>query len=314
MKKEEGDVDGTDLLALGLTASGTRVLSTIAEGLQPGVAATLNDIWRGLIGDRVRQWQTRRLVLALEGTAEFMKKRGIDLQKARPLPNGELYLMFDGAAKCDDDEVTALWSGLLASALDPDRQQEPKTRIVNVLSRLDGESVILFRLLAEFRRARATDFDPELTVLSAAKQKTADEQKAWRERIARAQQASIAWTNEASELLWGVLEDHNLTSEAEQEAATLTLRSLGLIRARPREVPRQRDPWVGSSDPRDAPAAVSQLDKDVRKIITSENDRESKPAFQRGYYGVQRNYLLTRLGISVSEACGLDVKSDARLD
>lgn len=302
------------MVPLGLTAGGAQVLAAVARGLQPGFYATLNDVWGGLVGDRVRHWRTKRLVLLVEGTVELLKSKGIDPQNARALPDGELFQIFEGASKCTDDEVSSLWSGLLASALDPNREQLSKTRVANVLSRMDGESAVLFRLLAEFRRARGLDFDPELVSVSASSLQTEDERSKHRARLASVQEQIDVWNKDAEERLRQALTDNRLLKPADQESATLMLVSLGLIRLRPRSPDRLQEAFGAKLDYRDAPGAVAELDKRVRKIADSENDRDRKPALEFRYQGVQRNYILTKLGVSVADECGLEVEMRALLD
>lgn len=99
--------------------SAARVLEKVVGGAADGLVATSANIFGGLIGDSLREWRTRNLVRHLATTADFLKAKGIPIDKARALPMGELYSMFEEASKQDEPSVSSLWAGLLANAMNP---------------------------------------------------------------------------------------------------------------------------------------------------------------------------------------------------
>lgn len=84
-----------------------------------GAVSLAGEIFGGLFGDRVREWRTRNLVASLSKTADFLRAKGVQLDRARVLPMGEAYAMFENASKQADPSITDLWAGLLANAMDP---------------------------------------------------------------------------------------------------------------------------------------------------------------------------------------------------
>jgi Abortive infection alpha len=105
------------------------------------------DIFGGLIGDRVRQWRNRNLINSLAKTADILKEKGIPLDKAKVLPMGEAYAMFENASKQDEPAVSDLWAGLLANAMDPDSDTTIEPALVETLKSFSGCEAALMEFL-----------------------------------------------------------------------------------------------------------------------------------------------------------------------
>lgn len=120
-----------------------------------GVMDIGGNIVGGLIGDRIREWRTRNLVDQLAETARRLKEKGVDLEKARSLPLGETYAIFEEASKQDDLEVQALWSGLLANAMDPSSEVSIDAPFVASLCGFGRAEAMVLRFVGYYWRERA---------------------------------------------------------------------------------------------------------------------------------------------------------------
>ena len=107
-----------------------------------GIGSTIADIFGGLVGDRVRQWRTRNLVTGLAATAHYLRVKGIPLDKARALPDGEMFTMFENLSKQDDPDLVALWSGLLANAVSPDSEMVLEPILIETLKQISGGEAV----------------------------------------------------------------------------------------------------------------------------------------------------------------------------
>lgn len=102
----------------------------------------------GLIGDRIHNWRQRNLVSFLERTVNHIQSKGIDLDKARALPDGELYAIFRGASKADEPDVQEMWAALLATALNETEEHVEITRYAATLEQLTGTEARLLDFLS----------------------------------------------------------------------------------------------------------------------------------------------------------------------
>lgn len=107
------DPENSDMAQLPSQAA-IQVAMAASDGFSSGLKGTVQDVWGGLIGDRVRQWRQRNLIVVLEKTADFLKAKGIDLNNARALPDGALYLLFESSSKVEEPDLQNLWANLLA--------------------------------------------------------------------------------------------------------------------------------------------------------------------------------------------------------
>ena len=121
-EKTEGTVAGPKLVLLEseIEKQAGLVAGRIAGRTADGFMDIAGNIVGGLMGDRVREWRTRNLVSSLSRTADFLKAKGVPLDKTKALPMGEAYAMFEEASKQDDPTVQEMWAALLANAMDAD--------------------------------------------------------------------------------------------------------------------------------------------------------------------------------------------------
>jgi hypothetical protein len=109
----------------------------------------------GLFGDRIREWRTRNLVSALSKTADFLKAKGIPLDKAKALPMGEAYAMFEESSKQDDPALQEMWSALLANAMDATSGVAIDPAFVSTLKIMGGAEAHVLRFVRDFARGRS---------------------------------------------------------------------------------------------------------------------------------------------------------------
>lgn len=143
---EEGH-DLIDLVAPVVSKAALQVLSAVAPSAKRGLINTVGDIFGGLIGDRIHYWRQRNLVDTLEVTARHIQEKGVDLAKARSLPEGELYAIFDGASKADEPDIRKMWASLLATSLDPTKDHVEIRKYAATLEQLNGSEARLLAFL-----------------------------------------------------------------------------------------------------------------------------------------------------------------------
>lgn len=119
-----------------------------------GVMDTVSDIFGGLIGDAIREWRTRNLVTSLARTAEMLKTKGVKLDKAKALPMGEAYAMFEEASKQDDPTIAEMWSALLANAMDRNSDVRIESGFVTTLRAIGPAEAKTLKIVQEFKRKR----------------------------------------------------------------------------------------------------------------------------------------------------------------
>jgi transcriptional regulator with XRE-family HTH domain len=131
------------------------VLGKLIGGTVDGALSTGGNLFGGLFGDRIREWRTRNLISQFAKTAEFLQAKGIPLEKARALPMGEAYAMFEESSKQDDPDVIDMWAALLANAMDEQNGSRIEPAYVAALRTFSGVEAHILKLL--FEVAKETD-------------------------------------------------------------------------------------------------------------------------------------------------------------
>ncbi|WP_065334198.1 Abi-alpha family protein [Tritonibacter mobilis] len=130
------------------------VVKAAAGGAASGVRDTAADIWGALVGDRVKHWRVRNFTTGLEKTAEHVKSLGVDLANAKPLPYGDMLVLFDGVSKEDDLNLSDMWARLIAKAMTEKEGPSVSSRsVAAVLEQLSPDSARVFLLLAKVKRS-----------------------------------------------------------------------------------------------------------------------------------------------------------------
>lgn len=125
-------------------AAAIRVAETVFGAAADGTVSIVGNIFGGLIGDRIREWRTRNLINVLAKTAEHLKKQGVPLEKARGLPMGEAYIMFENASTQDDSLISEMWGKLISEAMNPSRSASLDRTITSVLTGFSPSEAMLF--------------------------------------------------------------------------------------------------------------------------------------------------------------------------
>lgn len=133
------------LLKSELEAAAARVAERAGNLAVDSIGNLVGDVFGGLIGDRVKQWRNRNLVTSLAKTKEHLDHLGIPIDKAKVLPTGELYAIFDGMSKQDDPQLTDMWAALLANAMNPERNFVLDPSLPKVLEQLSGADAVILK-------------------------------------------------------------------------------------------------------------------------------------------------------------------------
>lgn len=117
------------------------VIKILVGGAAKGIVTYGDDFFGALLGDRIKEWRKRNFINSASKTAEFLSQKGVPLDKAVCLEDGEIYRLFDGASRADDEAVSDLWAGLLANAMDPDSEVTFDVHFTKVLEQLHSHDI-----------------------------------------------------------------------------------------------------------------------------------------------------------------------------
>jgi len=134
---EISNVPEITLLKSEIEAAAARVAERAMNNTVDGVSAFIGDAFGGWIGDGVKQWRTRRLE-ALAKTKDHLEKHGVSIERAKPIPMGELLQIFEGASKTEDLDLTEMWAALLSNSMNPDRENFVDPSFARILQNLSG--------------------------------------------------------------------------------------------------------------------------------------------------------------------------------
>lgn len=122
------------------------VAKLAVRAVEPTISETggaVANIARALFSDPVREWRTRRLVDLLERTHKHLHSKGISIEKAKSLPNGAAYAIFENATLVDDERVEDLWSRLIANAMDGQHDLRNLRAYIDILNSIGANEAIL---------------------------------------------------------------------------------------------------------------------------------------------------------------------------
>lgn len=148
-KQKDGDV--INIPGQKLDDAAARVLEASLGRIVDGVSEVSSTLWGGLIGDRLGEWRTRNFIDGLQKTAEHLRKKGIDLNNCRALPNSEMYALFEGTSKQDESDLQELWTALLANSLDPNGKPF-RRQFTHILEQLEPSDARLFKFIVSVER------------------------------------------------------------------------------------------------------------------------------------------------------------------
>ena len=137
------------------------VIKTLAGDTAKGLMAGGSNILGGLIGDRLKEWRIRNLIKVTATTAKFLEERGISLSDTKCLPNGDIYRLFEGASKTDESNVSDLWAGLLANAMNPHIDMSVNIQFTSILEQLTAYDVRVIDFI-KYQNSKVHDMKAEL--------------------------------------------------------------------------------------------------------------------------------------------------------
>jgi len=145
MTDELQNLPEINLLKSEMEAAAARVAERAGNLTVDGLASITRDVFGGLIGDNLTQWRNRNLVTKLAKSKEHFDSLGIPIEKAKALPKGELYGIFDGMSKQDDPQLSDMWSALLTNAMRPDVKFILDPALPKVLGQLSGVDAVILK-------------------------------------------------------------------------------------------------------------------------------------------------------------------------
>lgn len=149
-----------------LEAAAGRVAERAMNETWGGASSFFGDVWGGLVGDRTKQWRTRNLVNSLAKTKDHLEKQGISIETAKSLPMGELYVIFEGASKTDDIDLSKMWSALLSNGMNPEKDTFIDPSFPRLLGSLSGLDARILHYINSYQ-SLAFDYSNEITFLWA---------------------------------------------------------------------------------------------------------------------------------------------------
>ncbi|MGO4638438.1 Abi-alpha family protein [Mesorhizobium sp. 2RAF45] len=138
-----------------LEKEAAKVAGAVIGRAAGGVMDMVSDLFGGLIGDAIKEWRKRNLIALLARTADMLKSKGVALDKAKALPMGEAYAMFEEGSKQDDPLLKEMWAALLANAMDEQTGVTIDPAFVAVLRVISGVEAHVLMLIHSFKSARA---------------------------------------------------------------------------------------------------------------------------------------------------------------
>lgn len=156
-KKDVGTGNGISVSLPGehIDKAAAKIVDVVVGASAEGTATTLGNIFGGIVGDRIRDWRTRNLIRMAADMARLFQEMDIPLSRAKSLPMGDVYALFDGASKQDNEALSELWSNLLCSAMLENTEITETRAFVQVLEQLtpiDAKILELLRFGDEYDR------------------------------------------------------------------------------------------------------------------------------------------------------------------
>jgi hypothetical protein len=108
----------------------------------------------GILSDTIGYWRLRNQVRLLLKAKTYLEENNVDAAKV--LPDVFVPLLEDGS-QVEDETLSDMFASLLASHLDPDRQESihrSYTKVLAQLSPIDATMMLEFRKYASYEQAR----------------------------------------------------------------------------------------------------------------------------------------------------------------
>ncbi len=130
-----------------LSEPASEFVSKITGAVADGSISVANQIFGGLIGDRVAHWRNRNLVNILEKSSKHMLEKGVTQEGLSKLPNGDLYTIFEESSKCDNEDVQEMWASLIVSSASGSLESRMLKSYAETLKQLGSDDVKILMFL-----------------------------------------------------------------------------------------------------------------------------------------------------------------------
>ncbi|SIS72213.1 protein of unknown function [Roseivivax lentus] len=299
------DDDGSqDSLANNLSPIALDVAKAATGGLLAGISDSSGDVWGALIGDRLKAWRYRNWVNGLEKTADHIRQKGVNLNDARQLPNGDMLVLFDGISKEEDEDLSDMWARLIAEEMTEGETASLSARsVASVIEQMSPASARVFLLLSKEEKLenitrKLNAFGAkELFPLSAEEEKI-DEEALKKELTGLKLELKNKWDriHESSELV-----------EANLEIAKAELMRLNLIERKEIPVYFDSNPFHDGFK-LDAPSldsVIEKLQEQVKELVDSRTLSGKHPFLDKLYGGKGTNFRLSISGKVIAKKLAL---------
>ncbi len=144
------------------------------------------------LGDQIRAWRFRQKNIEeiAEKTSEEIKRRGLDNNRLKSLPQGDVYRAMDACSLEDDETVQQLWAGLFASAMDPDKSISASKVFVDILRSLGPAETGLLLVLHQIETRRPEPEDKTAKGYAAARKLLLESVRTLADRVWRRRSSS----------------------------------------------------------------------------------------------------------------------------
>lgn len=285
------------------------VLVAATQGASGGIRKTTEDVWGGLVGDRIREWRQRNLISSLEKTADFLVEKGVRLEDAKALPDGAIYQIFEGASRADEPDLQALWAGLLATEMAGTLREDIRKTVANTISAMSAPDAQLFGCLVRCLELRAQlEADTEvLRAESRAFYETEPSGEDLKRATHEAQRKHETLRGKFSEELKRQLSEIGDLQNERNAFAKASLIRLGLIELK-RDIFNRRDvnEFSRFSAREDVRVLAAQLTNGFASVgqsllsleawLRARAGNDETPLIDVSHYGPQINYGLTGFG------------------
>lgn len=287
----------------GISPIAADVVKAAAGGMAPGIKGTAADVWGALVGDKVKQWRVRNWANGLEKTAAHIRDLGVDLANAKPLPYGDMLVLFDGISKEDDVNLSDMWARLIATAMTENVGPSVSSRsVAAVLEQLSPDSARVFLLLAKVKRSEFID-----EKLSRLRNQNffplTDEEKTLDEKELKSEYDQLISEIEGE---WHANNLEGQVAEAKLEVSKAELLRLNLIHHKKIEIrfigSPFRDGFAVNSHGLDA--VVSKLIEQFQDLVDSRTLSAGRPFLQDPTRANKSNFELTVAGVEIAKKLG----------
>lgn len=295
-----GEITPLDPIFEAISPIAAGVVKAAAGGAASGVQDTAADIWGALVGDRVKLWRVRNWTTGLEKTAKHISALGVDLADAKPLPYGDMLVLFDGVSKEDDVNLSDMWARLIAKAMTEKEGPSVSSRsVAAVLEQLSPDSARVFLLLAKVKRyeflseklsrIRNQDFFP-LT----------DEEKTLNGEGLKTEYDQLSVEIEGE---WQAINYEGPVAKAKFEVSKAELLRLNLIHPKKVEIHFNdspfRDGFMVNSHGLDA--VISDMIGKFQELVDSRTLSAGRPFLQEYTTASKSNFELTEAGMEIAK-------------